>query len=103
MRQYPEQTEPEPQAAMLKGKAREAVLEFLKSELEIAETFVSVAETTANRETAVRTVTNACLALKTALNLAGQLHLDSAERRAFQDSYGALYLRLEDLRVQWRE
>lgn len=81
-------------------QTRRVILDLLNSELEIAETFVSVAETTSHGERAVRNVANAWLALKTALELAEQLDLDSAERRAFRDSYAVLCTRLTDLQLR---
>jgi hypothetical protein len=91
------------QAATLQTQTSEVVLDLLKSELEVASTFVSAAETTANSETAVRNITNAWIALKTALEFAEQLHLDSDERRAFRDGYGALCLRLADLQLRGQD
>jgi len=92
--------EPEARTSTLQAQTRETLLDVLKSELEVAGTFVSAAETAADSETAVRTVTNAWMALKTALDLAEQLHLDADERRAFRDGYGAVCLRLADLQLR---
>jgi hypothetical protein len=90
-------------AATPEAERRKVVLDLLKSELEVAGTFISAAETTANAETAVRNITNAWVALKTAVDLAEQLPLDSDERRAFRDGYGALCLRLADLQLRSHE
>ena len=87
-------------APAVKTQTRAVIFELLNGELEIAETFVSVAETTGHRERAVRNVANAWLALKTALDLAKQLDMHSAERRAFRDSYGVLCTRLTDLQLR---
>jgi hypothetical protein len=59
---------------------------FLRSELEVASTLVSVAETTSSCESALRNLRNAWVALKTAQEFAGKLDLGCGERRAFHDS-----------------
>jgi hypothetical protein len=87
-------------ASAVKSQTRGVIFDLLNSELEIAETFVSVAETTGHRERALRNVANAWLALKTALELAEQLDMDSAERRVFRDRYGVLCMRLTDLQLR---
>jgi len=94
---------PGARAATSQTQTREVVVDLLKSELEVASAFISAAEATANSETAVRNITNAWMALKTALEVAERLHLDFDERRAFRDGYGALCLRLADLQLRLQD
>ena len=84
----------------VKIKALGIVRDLVKSELEVADTFVLVAQTTAHRETARRNLRHAWVALKTARKFAEQVDMDSAERRAFLDSYGALVVRVTDLQLK---
>jgi hypothetical protein len=84
----------------VKAQAREIALDFLRSELEVASTLVTLAETTADGEPVIRNLRNAWRALKAAQELAEQLQLDSVERRTFRGTHGALCLRLADLHLQ---
>lgn len=86
--------------AEVKAKARATAVDFLRSELEVADTLVTLAETTANRETVIRNLRNAWRALKVAQESAEQLQMDSAERQAFRDTHGALCLRLANLHLR---
>jgi len=99
-RQIRECREAGAQASKVVAEARELAMDFLRSELEVASTLVSVAETTSNSESVLRNVRNAWLALKTAQEFAEKLALDSDERCAFHDRHGALCLRLANLHVR---
>lgn len=89
-----------PRALTAETQTREILLDLLVSELEVAGTLISVAETSTNYETVVRNVSNAWLALTTAAEFANQLDLDSAAYGAFRDSYVGLCQRLGDLQVR---
>jgi hypothetical protein len=91
---------PGERAAEVKAQARATALDFLRSELEVADTLVTLAETTANRETGIRNLRNAWRALKVAQESAEQLQMDSAERQAFRETHGALCLRLANLHLR---
>jgi hypothetical protein len=80
--------------------AQPVAVDFLRSELEVASTLVSVAETTSSYESALRNLRNAWLALKTAQEFAEKLGLGPDERRAFNDRHGELCLRLANLHVR---
>jgi hypothetical protein len=84
----------------VQAQGREIAVGFLWSELDVADTLVSVAETSANYETAVRNLRNAWLALEAAQRYAEQLHLDSTERNTFRKLHGALCVRLADLQIR---
>src|SRR5215467_540239 len=99
-RQNRECREPGAQASRVVAEARELAVDFVRSELEVARTLVSVAETTSNSETVLRNLRNAWLALKTAQEFADRLDLESDERRAFHDRHGELCLRLANLHVR---
>ena len=99
-RQNRECREPGAQASKAVAEARELAVDFVRSELEVARTLVSVAETTSNSETVLRNLRNAWLALKTAQEFADRLDLESDERRAFHDRHGELCLRLANLHVR---
>jgi hypothetical protein len=102
-RQNRECREPRARASKVVAEARELAVGFLRSELEVASTLVSVAETTSSSETALRNLRNAWLALKTAQESAEKLALESDERRAFHDAHGELCLRLANLHVRLDE
>ncbi|MBV9725035.1 MAG: hypothetical protein JO299_07660 [Gammaproteobacteria bacterium] len=84
----------------LQAQTREIAVGFLWSELDVADTLVSVAETTAHYETAVRNLQNAWLALEAAQKYAEQLDLDATERNTFRALHGTLCVRLADLQVR---
>jgi len=86
--------------AEVKAQARATALDFLRSELEVADTLVTLAETTANGETVIRNLRNAWRALRVAQESAEQLQMDSVERQAFRDRHGALCLRLANLQIR---
>jgi len=99
-RQYRECREPGAQASKVVTEARELAMDFLRSELDVASTLVSVAETTSNSESVLRNLRNAWLALKTAQEFAEKLDLESDDRRTFHDRHGELCLRLANLHVR---
>jgi hypothetical protein len=84
----------------LQPQTREIAVGFLWSELDVADTLVSVAETTAHYETAVRNLRNAWLALEGAQKYAKQLDLDATDRNTFRELHGALCVRLADLQIR---
>jgi len=99
-RQKRECREPGAQPSKVVAEARELAVGFLRSELEVASTLVSVAETTSSCESALRNLRNAWLALKTAQEFSEKYDLGSDERRAFHDRHGELCLRLANLHVR---
>ncbi|MBV8144721.1 MAG: hypothetical protein JO184_06915 [Gammaproteobacteria bacterium] len=80
-----------------RAEAREFAVTVLWAELDVAGTFVAVAETATDRATVLRHVTNAWMALKAAQGYAEQLDLDSRERRAFRETQSDLCRRLVEL------
>jgi len=68
------------------AQAHEIAVNF-RSELEVADTFLHVAQTSSNYETAHRSLRNAWLALKAVEEFAQELELDFSERRVFSDLY----------------
>src|SRR5262252_8433951 len=84
-------------ALEVEAQARQIALDFLGSELEVADTLVTVAETTSNGEAVMRNLSNAWRALKVAQEFAEQLQMDPVERQTFRDRHGALCLRLANL------
>jgi len=76
---------------------------LLWAELDVARTRVWVAETTCTRETALRNLRNAWLALNAAQDCAERLNLDSIERRSFRDLHNALCLRLAELHIRGQD
>ena len=99
-RQNHECREPGARPSKVVTEARELAVDFLRSELEVASTLVSVAETTCSCESGLRHLRNAWLALKTAQEFAARLELGSDARRAFHDRHGELCLRLANLHVR---
>jgi hypothetical protein len=99
-RQDRECRQPEAQPSKVLAEARELAVDFLRSELEVASTLVSVAETTSSCKSALRNLRNAWVALKTAQEFAEKLDLGCSERRAFHDRHGELCLRLANLHVR---
>jgi hypothetical protein len=90
------------QASKLRG-ARETGVDLLWSELELANTFVTVGETSSNSATAMRNLNNAWLALKSAHQSSQSLDLKAAELDDFRGAYLALCVRLADLQLQLRD
>jgi hypothetical protein len=86
--------------AEIKAKAGQTAIDFLRAELEVAATLISVAETTSQHNTAVRNLRNAWLALKAADEFANQLDLEDTERSAFRDRHGDLCLRLANVHIR---
>jgi ubiquinone biosynthesis protein Coq4 len=82
------------------AQAREIALDFLRAELERADSLVTLAETSANGETVIRNLSNAWRALRVAQESAEHLQMDSLERQAFRDTHGALCLRLANLHLR---
>ena len=82
------------------AQARQVAVEFLLSELDVAETLISVAKTTSQSETALRNLKNAWLALEAAEKFAKRLEPDFPSRRAFRDKYVDLCRRLTSLRIR---
>lgn len=99
-RQDQECREPEAQPSKVVAEAREPAMDSLRSELEVASTLVSVAETTSSCQSAQRNLRNAWVALKTAQEFAEKLDMGCGERRAFHDRHGELCLRLANLHVR---
>jgi aryl-alcohol dehydrogenase-like predicted oxidoreductase len=87
------------QSARIKAEALEAALAFLRSELEVAATLMSVAQTTSRAETARRNLDNASIALKTVEQYIKKLDLEPAERGSLGELHAALCARLANLRA----
>jgi hypothetical protein len=81
-------------------QAREITAIFLWSELDVAGTFVSVAESAVDGETVLRNVTNAWMALRAAQGYAEQLDLDAHERAGFRQTHRDLCRRLAELQMR---
>lgn len=64
-------------------QSNQAGLEFLRTELDLALTFLSVASTTHKPENALRNRENARLAYASILRYQGRLHFQGAEKIAF--------------------
>ncbi len=87
------------QSARVKAEAREAAVAFLRSELEVAATLMSVAQTTSRAESARRNLDNASVALKTVEQFVKKLDLQAAERSSLGEIHAALCVRLANLRA----
>jgi len=87
-------------ASEIEAQARKIGLDFLRSELDVADTLVTLAETTANGESVIRNLSNAWRALKVAQEFAEQIQMDPIERHTFRDRHGALCLRLANLHLR---
>jgi len=83
-----------------RDQTQETAVRSVRAELELAATFVSVAEAASNSQTALRNIQNAWRALKTVGEFAGKLGLESAERQLVLDAHGALCLRLAHLQAR---
>jgi hypothetical protein len=92
-----------PGAVRVHPRSQGLALQLLRSELDIAGTFVTVAETSAKSKAAISNLRRAWRALKLAEEFAQQLQLDGAERASFRDVHGALCLRLTRLSMPSQE
>jgi hypothetical protein len=63
---------------------------FLFTELDTGLTFLSVAATTSNNETAIRNRENARLAYESVLRYMGRIHLDVDEQTRFDEKFAEL-------------
>src|SRR5690349_277611 len=84
----------------VQAQERETALDLLRSELEVADTLITLAETTADGETVIGSLANAWRALKVAQEFAEQIQMESVERQTFRDRHGALCLRLANLHLR---
>ena len=74
--------------------------DLIRAQLKVADSLISVAETTCRLESGVRNVRNAWRALNGVEQFARKVNFEVPERERFRDVHSALCLRLANLRTR---